>query len=55
MRIIRKVVIAITVLLFIWVMISFFQVNAHNRVGADPMTPEEQKTNAFCLYSRMLN
>lgn len=55
MRVVRKLITVVTVFLFAWIAVSFIQVNVHNKLGADPMTPEQKIINVFCIYSRMLN
>ena len=48
-KIIDKFITATAAAVFIWLATSFIQVNCHNKLGADPMTPEQEATNAFCI------
>lgn len=51
---IDNIITAIAAAVFVWLATSFIQVNCHNKLGADPMTPEQEATNAFCIAYNMI-
>ncbi len=54
MKVISKLITAFSAIVLVWFAVSFIQVNEHNKLGADPMTPEQEATNAFCIAYNMI-
>ena len=54
-KIIDNVITVIAAAVFIWFAVSFAQINMHNRLGDDPMTPEQEAVNAFCIMLNIMD
>lgn len=55
MKAISKLITVIAAAVFIWFAVSFVQVNCHNKIGTDPMTPEQEAVNAFCIMLNIMD
>lgn len=55
MKAISKLITAFSAIVFVWFAVSFIQVNCHNKIGADPMTPEQEAVNAFCIMLNIMD
>lgn len=53
-KVLSDIITGIAVFILLWFTASFFQINAHNNIGDEPLSREQRETNLICIMCSVM-